>query len=135
MSSNIQGGCFCGAVRYRASATPLASMVCHCNSCRRIAGAPMMAWLTFAKTAFVYSQGHPAELCSSPGVLRTFCAACGTQLTYHSDAYADEIDVTTSTLDDPTAFPPTHHSWMSDNLAWLTLGDGLPAYQRSRSAG
>ena len=135
MPDDIQGGCFCGAIRYRASAAPLASMVCHCNSCRRISGAPMVAWLTFAKAAVVYSQGQPAELRSSPGVLRTFCARCGTQLTYHNDRYADEIDLTTATLDEPSAFPPTHHSWMCDSLTWLRLGDGLPAYQRSRSDG
>jgi hypothetical protein len=95
----------------------------------------MVAWLTFARDAFVYSQGQPAGLHSSPGVLRTFCAACGTQLTYHSERYPAEIDVTTSTLDEPAAFPPTHHSWMSDNVDWLHLGDALPTYQRSRSDG
>jgi hypothetical protein len=131
----IQGGCFCGAVRYRASITPLASMACHCNSCRRLTGAPMVAWLTFPKDQFQYSQGQPAQLHSSPGVLRTFCGACGTQLTYHNDKYVDEIDVTTSSLDDPAAFPPSHHSWMSHNVSWLRMDDGLPIYQRSRSNG
>ena len=135
MSSDIQGGCFCGAVRYRASSEPLASMVCHCHSCRRLTGAPLVAWLTFPKDQLVYLQGEPARLRSSPGVLRTFCAACGTQLTYQNDKYSDEIDVTTSSLDDPAAFPPTHHSWMSDNLPWVQMGDGLPAYARSRSDG
>jgi hypothetical protein len=135
MRVDIQGSCFCGAIRYRATVNPLASMVCHCNSCRRLSGAPMVAWVSFPKDQFAYLHGQPAELRSSPGVLRTFCSTCGTQLTYHNDDYADEIDVTTSSLDDPSAFPPTHHSWMSDNVRWVQMGDGLPTYQRSRSQG
>jgi len=110
-------------------------MVCHCQSCRRLCGAPVLAWVTFAKSQFSYVKGEPAQLQSSPGVLRTFCAACGTQLTYHNDKYRDEIDVTTCTLDDPAAFPPTHHSWMSHNVAWVRFGDGLPAHAKSRADG
>lgn len=135
MSHDIEGGCFCGSVRYRASAKPIASMVCHCSSCRRLTGAPLVAWLSFSKDAFEYVRGAAAELRSSPGVLRTFCAACGTQLTYHNDKYPDEIDVTTSSLDDPAAFPPTHHSWMSHHVPWVQMSDGLPAYARSRADG
>ena len=135
MSGDIRGGCFCGAVRYRCAAAPLASMVCHCNSCRRLTGAPMVAWVTLPREQFEYEKGRPLELRSSPGVLRTFCSACGTQLTYRNERYPDEIDVTTSSLDDPAAFPPTHHSWMRDNTPWVQMGDGLPTYPGSRSDG
>lgn len=95
----------------------------------------MVAWLTFPRDQFAYVRGTPAQLRSSAGVLRNFCKDCGTQLTYHNDRYSDEIDVTTGTLDDPAAFPPTHHSWMSHNIAWVHVGDGLPTYQRSRADG
>jgi hypothetical protein len=95
----------------------------------------MVAWLTFPKDQLAYVRGEPALLRSSPSVARTFCSACGTQLSYQNEKYPDEIDVTTSSLDDPAAFPPTHHSWMSHNVPWVQMGDGLPAYQRSRSDG
>jgi len=36
---------------------------------------------------------------------------------------------------DPEQFPPTHHSWLSDDLEWLRFGDGLPTFQQSRSGG
>jgi hypothetical protein len=135
LSIDLQGGCFCGAIRYRARSAPAASMICHCNSCRRLTAAPVVAWLTFAKASFEYLQGQPAELRSSPGVLRAFCSACGTHLTYHNDRYVDEIDVTTATLDDPAAFAPTHHSWLSHNIEWVRFGDGLAQYPRSSSSG
>jgi hypothetical protein len=44
----------------------------------------------------------------------------------------DFVDVTTCSLDAPWAFPPTHHSWLSDDIGWVKFGDGLPTFQRSR---
>ena len=42
MTQDIQGGCMCGAVRYSATTNPANSMVCHCQSCRRAAAAPVV---------------------------------------------------------------------------------------------
>ena len=66
-------------------------------------------------------------------MLRTFCRQCGTPLTYRQvEREPDTVDVTTATLDEPDAFPPTHHSWLSHDLAWLKFGDGLPTFPESR---
>jgi hypothetical protein len=129
----IEGGCFCGAVRYRARGEPSNTMVCHCRTCRRVAGAPVVAWVTFARDQFEFTGASPAGFASSAPVRRTFCAACGTPLTYvHADA-PSTIDVTTATLDDPEAFPPTHHSWLGHDLSWVRFGDGLPTFQEWRN--
>jgi hypothetical protein len=131
---SIDGGCFCGAVRYRATAKPTNTMICHCQSCRRVAAAPVVAWLTFSKAQFQFVRGRPAEFHSSAPVLRTFCPACGTPLTYEHQDSPTSIDVTTCSLDDPAAFPPTHHSWLSHDIGWVRFGDGLPAFSESRNA-
>ena len=86
----------------------------------------------FALEHFKFVRGEPDEFSSSPPVLRTFCRQCGTPLTYRSDREPETVDVTTATLDDPNAFPPTHHSWLSHDLAWLKFGDGLPTYPESK---
>ena len=122
----------CGAIRYRATGKPTNTMLCHCRSCRRVAAAPVMAWVTFPAAAFGLIKGRPAEFRSSEPVRRTFCWHCGTPITYQHDDSPDYVDVTTCSLDDPEAFPPTHHSWMSDNVAWIRFGDGLPAFQEFR---
>lgn len=131
----IEGGCHCGAVRYTLSARPEASMICHCRTCRRISGAPVVAWISTTTDALTFTKGKPARYASSPGVQRQFCAACGAQLTYAGPGYGDAIDVTTASLDDPDAFPPTHHSWLSHDIAWIKFGDGLPTFQKSRGDG
>src|SRR3954454_19606376 len=119
-----EGGCSCGAVRYSVAGNPTNSMVCHCQTCRRVAGAPVVAWVTFPGDRLRFLHGQPSEFRSSAGVRRTFCSGCGTQLTYEHQDARGTIDVTTCSLDDPNLFPPTHHSWLSHDLAWLCFGDG-----------
>ena len=130
-----EGGCLCGAIRYVAHGPPTVSMICHCNSCCRAAGSPVVAWLTFATSQFSFVRGSPSEYRSTVPVTRTFCSTCGTSLTYVHAERPSEIDVTTSSLDNPEAFPPTYHSWLGDSVGWVRFGDGLPAYKRSSSEG
>jgi hypothetical protein len=124
------GGCMCGAVRYQLTGAGTNLCYCHCASCRRAAGAPAVPWGTFARDAFSVTRGHLAEYRSAPPVLRGFCAQCGTSLTYRHERRAAEIDVTLASLDDPGALAPTMHVWVSDKLPWVSIGDGLPQFQR-----
>src|SRR5262245_23290517 len=128
----MEGGCLCGAVRYRVVGEPTVSMVCHCNSCGRASGATAVAWVTFPTQAFSILRGNPLSYHSSQSVTRRFCSVCGTALTYQHVGRPSEIDVTTRTLDQPEAFPPSHHSWLGDAPSWDRPGDGLPLHQRDK---
>jgi hypothetical protein len=127
------GGCLCGRVRYRASGAGTNRCFCHCTSCRRAVGAPMVPWVTFASGSFAVVQGQLAQYRSSPGVSRGFCAACGTSITYSRDDRSDEIDVTVSTLDDPASMVPEAHIWVEDKLPWVVIADGRAQFARSAS--
>jgi len=122
------GGCLCGTVRYEATGDVANLCFCHCTSCRRATGAPMVPWGTFAKGRFAMTVGQLAEYRSSPGVARGFCSNCGTSLTYRNELRIDEIDVALATLDDPNALAPQAHIWVRDKLPWVTLSDGLPQF-------
>jgi len=127
-----EGGCLCGAIRYGPRGAPTVSMICHCCTCRRAAGSPTVAWLTCSAENFSWMRGKPAAFASSPAVVRTFCASCGTPLTYTHAERPSEVDVTTCTLDNPEAFPPTYHAWVSHALAWVRCGDALTAYHAAK---
>lgn len=129
------GGCQCGAVRYRITGTPLASGICHCRTCQKIASAPSLPFITLGREQFVHTHGTPAEVQSSARVTRGFCGRCGSPLTYRSDDDPDKIDVMTCSLDDASAWPPTFHVWVSEKPAWDPIRDGLPAFAKSRSDG
>jgi hypothetical protein len=132
---SVEGGCLCGSIRYRVRGAPLSSGVCHCRSCRRAAGAPMLPYVTFLIANFSVIKGQPAEFPSSPAVTRSFCARCGTSLTYRHADSAERIDVMSCSLDDPDRFPPTLHIWTSHKPGWVKIADGLPAYPTTKEAG
>lgn len=127
------GGCLCGAVGYEASGSPRTLCYCHCESCRRAAGSPAVAWGTFERGSFRVTRGTLAEFCSSKPVVRGFCASCGSCLTYRHEARPDEIDVTLATLDDARQLAPRMHVWVADKLPWVRIDDGLPQFPGTAS--
>jgi hypothetical protein len=125
---NAEGGCLCGAIRYRVNGTCVSTSLCHCRSCRLVSGAPSVAWVVFRLGDFAFVKGQPARFRSSPPVARTFCGQCGTPLTYQRDSWPDTIDVTTVTLDHADEFAPTKEIWVAEKLPWETLNDDLPHF-------
>jgi hypothetical protein len=41
----LEGGCLCGAIRFRAQGTPGKPHTCSCETCRRHSGALTVAWV------------------------------------------------------------------------------------------
>jgi hypothetical protein len=127
-----EGGCLCGAVRYRAEGPPKHVNHCHCRMCRVGSGAPLVTWVTFARDAFRWTKGAPTIRRSSDIAARGFCSICGTALLWQGDAGPDEIDVTAGSLDRPEAISPQDHLWTESAVPWLTVADDLPRFKRSR---
>ena len=116
--TEIGGGCFCGAIRYRVAAPPSGQVICHCANCRRAAGAQSVAWVTFPASSVTFARGEPASFRAENGAIWSFCSRCGTTLTYQHHSRLSEIDVTTGSLDDPEAFPPTKGVNLDEKLSW-----------------
>jgi hypothetical protein len=131
MDHPIEGGCLCGAIRYRATAMPIARSLCHCRTCQRASAAPSVAWVVFNARDFAFTNGQPALFHSSPNVARTFCGRCGTPLSYQRTDETDTIDITTVSLEDPDAFAPTKEIWLEHKRAWETLSEATRHYPRS----
>ena len=127
----IQGGCLCGAVRYEAIGKPFNVTHCHCTDCRRSSGAAFVTWASFRRAEFRFTQGEP-RVVPWAGRLRSFCAACGTPLTFMTAPQANEVDVTVCSFDHPGAIAPADHTWVDDRLPWIRLADELPAYGQKR---
>lgn len=128
----LKGGCYCGAVRYEAAASPQERTACHCTTCRVISGAPFVAWFSVPVGSFRLVAGEPARFRSSERATRTFCAACGTPLTFESTRHSDKIDVTACSLENPEEAPPVDHTYGRSQLSWVRLGDALPVHLEAR---
>ena len=131
-NQNTEGGCLCGAIRYRAIGMPKGAGYCHCQSCRHHTGAPVVAFVVFSAEQVSWLTGDRSRYESSPGKFRAFCRDCGTSLTFEDTYKGNElIEFHISTLDSPNEFPPNEHTHYVGRITWLEVADSLPRYHGS----
>ena len=127
----LEGGCYCGAVRYEVNGEPQHVALCHCNDCRKSSGAPMVAWAAFTEDQFKLVEGEPVTFNSSGSAMRSFCPKCGSGLYYRNAEFLPGIvDIQSATLDDPEALPPGAHIQTAERLGWMETAHSLPAFER-----
>jgi hypothetical protein len=121
-----EGGCLCGAVRFKAEGEPINVRICHCRNCQKAMGSPFFARALFAQSALTV-EGETSRYPTSERVDRVFCKCCGTRLfSWRTDGSA--AGVALATFDDPNAFAPTEHIFVAGKMTWLKFDDGLPQY-------
>lgn len=130
----LTGGCTCGSIRFRLTATPYDTGWCHCRVCQHVSGSAGMVFTTVLIAAFEVEQGEDrlGRFQSTPFGWRTFCLDCGAPLTIHVDHQAEEIDIAVGALDDPSSVSPGFHLYVEQAPAWLRIEDGLPCYEALR---
>ena len=105
---------------------------CHCRSCRRQTGAPVVTFVAFAADKVRFTGRDRSIHNSSPGVERAFCGQCGTPLTWEGRSSAWDrpiIEFHISTFDDPDALVPTAHAFYPERIAWMDTADSLPRHE------
>jgi len=128
---SLEGGCQCGAVRYRVEGEPEHSAFCHCVDCRRSSGAPVTVWSAFPSARFRVVAGEARTYSSNGTAVRHFCGACGTGLWYvNEEVLPGLVDIQTATLDDPEALPPQAHIQVAERLTWMKAPETLPQFER-----
>lgn len=125
-----EGGCLCGAVRYRIEGPLDPVSACHCSQCRRASG--HFAAATAAPRDRVTIEGEVRWFESTPGAVRRgFCPRCGSNLFWDRMA-AETISVWAGTLDAPTGLRLAEHIFVADKGDYYEIGDGLPARPAGR---
>ncbi|MGI9302457.1 MAG: GFA family protein [Gammaproteobacteria bacterium] len=135
MSESVfEGGCLCGALRYRSTAAPLRCVICHCADCRRHSGAPCLSFVHFPEAAFTWDTKEPQRYRSSRYAERGFCPECGSTLSMHEDVLDDRVQVTLGSLDTPERVEPQDHVWTQSRVSWFDVADSLPRFPQSSTA-
>jgi len=123
-----RGHCLCGAVRFVASGDPRWVAHCHCESCRRATSAALATYAGFATGKVRWSGETRTLFESSPGVVRSFCARCGSPMSFAGERWPDEVHLFVASFAEPHRLAPTVHVHVQEQLPWLHLADGLPRF-------
>jgi hypothetical protein len=129
--SPLEGGCACGAVRYRLETSRLFVNCCHCHWCQREAGASF-ALNALIESDQVTSLGREPELVGTPsasgkGQLIARCPVCHVAVWSHyagSGPFVKFIRV--GTLDQPDLLPPDIHIYTASKQPWVVLPEFRP---------
>ena len=126
----MKGSCLCGAVQITISVPVELAEFCHCKTCRRASGAPVMAWAGVRRDGVDIQGEALRRFQSSPMIERTFCGLCGTSLTIREQDSSDHLWVAIATFEEAESCVPEFHIWRSERLSWVDTIDKLPRYLR-----
>ncbi len=131
MGGRRDGGCACGAVRYRLTSEPLIVHCCHCRNCQRQTGSAFVVNLLIEAERVQVLAGEPqaVEAPRDHGrPQRIFrCPEC--QVAVFSEYGPPQVlFVRGGTLDDPARVTPDVHIYTRTKVDWVTLPAGAPAF-------
>lgn len=127
----ISGGCFCRAVRYHSSASPLDALICQCRDCQYDSGTGHSCQVMLPKRSLVITGNikmFDAVADSGNAIRRGFCPACGSSLLYETAAFPKAVFVTAGSLDDPSRFAPSMVLYTASAQAWDRIDPSLPTF-------
>jgi hypothetical protein len=127
-----EGGCSCGAVRYRLASDPLFIHCCHCLNCQRQTGSAFVINLLIEADRVEFLSGDPQPVVvprddgSKQRIYR--CPAC--QIAVYSEyGFPQVLFVRGGTLDQPSAVEPDVHIYTRSKLPWVALPESVPAFE------
>jgi hypothetical protein len=127
-----EGGCTCGAIRYRLTTKPMFVNCCHCRWCQRESGSAFALNAMMEADRVQLMQGEPEMVLtpslSGKGQKITRCPHCRIALWSNYAGAGDAVRfVRVGTLDDPDLLPPDIHIFTESKQPWVVLPPGMPA--------
>lgn len=127
-----EGGCDCGAVRYRMTSAPMFVHCCHCRWCQRESGSAFALNAVIEAERVVLLEGQP-EIVPTPsesgkGQKIARCPTCRIALWSNYAGSGDKVRfVRVGTLDEPDRLPPDIHIYTRSKQPWVILPPDTPA--------
>ncbi len=129
----IEGGCYCGGLRYVAEGEPMMKAQCHCRECQYISGGSPNVIVAMPLDGFAYTGGEPGQFTRSDiprAVTREFCPTCGTHVLTRAKGFPGVI-LKVGTFDDPALFGgPEMALFTVDRQPFHAIPDGIPVFER-----
>jgi len=137
MEPSREGGCLCGAVRYRAQGNPARTVVCHCRFCQRHTGSAFGVWPTYLPEKVelrgaLSTYEHRSDE-SGRWIRLNFCPRCGTTVTSTFEKGPGEVAILGGTFDDTGWITVDRHVWTRSRQHWVPASAGVASFEKSSS--
>ncbi len=131
---SMEGGCTCGALRYRMTSKPMFVHCCHCRWCQRETGASFALNAMIEADRVVLLRGFPEAVDipseSGKGQKIVRCPDCHIALWSNYAGAGDALRfIRVGTLDEPDRLTPDVHIYTSSKQPWVVLPPGTPAFE------
>jgi hypothetical protein len=127
-----EGGCSCGAVRYRLASEPLFVHCCHCLNCQRQTGSAFVinVLIEADRVELVEDEPRSVEVPRDDGSTQEIfrCPTCQVAL-YSRYGHPGVFFVRAGTLDDPASVSPDVHIFTRSKVHWVALPESVPAFE------
>jgi hypothetical protein len=121
----MDGGCYCGQVRYRLTAAPFYVNACHCRDCQKLTGAAFALNAMIEDERIERVQGVPER--DAEGCFR--CPRCHVLLWASHPMFGEAIRfLRAGTLDESERIVPDAHFFTRSKHPWVTIPDGARAF-------
>lgn len=132
---NLDGGCYCGALRFASTGDPAFQAQCHCRECQYFSGGHPNVVMILPESTFTYTKGKPKSFrrkdLENP-VSREFCADCGTQILARGAGLPGMVILKVGTLDDPGLFAgPQMAIHLADKQKFHHVPEGIATFERT----
>jgi hypothetical protein len=132
MSVSREGGCSCGAIRYRLTSDPLFTHCCHCLNCQRQTGSAFVINLLIEADRVELLAGvpRPVDVPRDDGSKQEIfrCPTCQVAV-FSRYTHPGLRFVRAGTLDDPSGVVPDVHIFTRSKLSWIRLPESVPAFE------
>jgi hypothetical protein len=134
-----EGGCVCGAVRYRTRGKPAIAAVCHCAFCRKRTGSAFAVITYFDEKNVEILRGelskyeHRSDE-SGRWLRMSFCLKCGTTVTHTVEARPGMRGIAGGTFDEPDWFRIGRHIWLRSKRPWVAVPPDVETFPQGALA-
>jgi hypothetical protein len=136
MAETHEGGCLCGAVRYRVKGNPSRASMCHCTFCKRRTGSALGIVALFQDENLeitglpLMTYEHKSDE-SHRWIRLEFCSRCGTTVTLKLERFPGARGIAVGTLDDPGWVKFERVIWTRSALPWMTYPAGIERFEKA----
>jgi len=134
-----EGGCQCGAVRFRTTNQPKRVIACHCKTCKQRTGSVygVGVYMADEDVEFLSGERRSYEFHSSESgrwLRNEFCAVCGSAITWTLEMRPGLRGIAGGVYDEPDWFTVDAHIWTNSARSDMRYADHVQVFEEALPA-